>query len=96
MTNLYFQSASLVYMLMILILFFSKKRVTNFETKLFAIGDAGKIENAHYETKEILDEEKGLYEKFYILDNILVGAILIGDNSKMMEVLSKINKPIKE
>ena len=37
MTNLYFQSASLVYMLMILILFFSKKRVTNFETKLFAI-----------------------------------------------------------
>lgn len=69
---------------------------SDFETKLFAIGDAGKIENAHYETKEMLDEEKGLYEKFYILDNILVGAILIGDNSKMMEVLSKINKPINE
>lgn len=37
MTNLYFQSASFVYMMMVLILFFSKKRVQNIETKLFSI-----------------------------------------------------------
>ncbi len=36
MTNLYFQSASFVYMMMVLILFFSKKRVQNIETKLFS------------------------------------------------------------
>lgn len=37
MTNLYFQSLSLVYMIILLILFYSKERVNNFETKLFSI-----------------------------------------------------------
>lgn len=37
MTNLYFQSASFVYMLIVLILFFSKKRLSNVETKIFSI-----------------------------------------------------------
>ena len=37
MTNMYFQVASFFYMVMILVLFFSKKRVNNKETKLFSI-----------------------------------------------------------
>lgn len=37
MTNMYFQVASFFYMLMILILFFSKERLASRETKLFAL-----------------------------------------------------------
>lgn len=37
LTNLYFQSASFVYMLIVLVLFYSKKRVLNIETKIFSI-----------------------------------------------------------
>ena len=37
LTNLYFQCASFIYMLMVLILFFSKKRLANIETKIFSI-----------------------------------------------------------
>ena len=36
MTNMYFQVASFFYMLMITILFFAKKRVSNAETKIFS------------------------------------------------------------
>lgn len=65
----------------------------DFDTKLFAIGDAGKVEGQNYIMSERFDEEKGIYEKFYSLNDLLVGAILIGNTSKMSEVLSKINKP---
>ena len=37
MTNMYFQICSFFYMLMIVILFFSKKRIRNEETENFAI-----------------------------------------------------------
>lgn len=37
MTNLYFQSLSFIYMMIVLIIFFSKKRVNNVETKLFSV-----------------------------------------------------------
>lgn len=37
MTNLYFQVASLFYMLIVIFLFFSKRRVENVETKMFAV-----------------------------------------------------------
>jgi hypothetical protein len=36
MTNLYFQVASLFIMALVIVVYFSKKRVNNFETKVFA------------------------------------------------------------
>lgn len=61
-------------------------------TALFAIGDNGKQQGVLYEIKEEKDFDQGRYEKYYYVDGQLKGAILIGDVSKMAEVLEKIQK----
>lgn len=52
-------------------------------TTLFAMGDVGSKEGKGYKTVEIKDERKGILEKYYFLNNILCGAILLGDTSKI-------------
>jgi NAD(P)H-nitrite reductase large subunit len=55
-------------------------------TALYAAGDNGKLPGKAYQTIEYRDDEKKLYEKYYFLQEKLVGAILIGDTSKMIAV----------
>lgn len=52
-------------------------------TSLFAIGDNGKNDKLNYKVKKIHDKT---YEKYYFVDDILVGVILIGDTKKMAEL----------
>lgn len=59
---------------------------------LFAAGDNGKEQDKKYKTVEIKDEEKLTYEKYYFFEDRLVGVILIGDTSKMVEL----TKSLKE
>ncbi|WP_304508852.1 FAD-dependent oxidoreductase [Anaerotignum sp.] len=54
-------------------------------TTLFAMGDVGSKEGKRYKTVEIKDERKGILEKYYFLNNILCGVILLGDTSKIGE-----------
>jgi NAD(P)H-nitrite reductase large subunit len=55
-------------------------------TALYAAGDNGKQPSKAYQSIEYRDDEKRLYEKYYFLKDKLVGAILIGDTSKMVAV----------
>jgi NAD(P)H-nitrite reductase large subunit len=52
-------------------------------TTLFAAGDNGKNPNLTYKTVENKDIAQKLYEKYYFVDNLLTGVILIGDTSKV-------------
>ncbi len=55
-------------------------------TSLFAIGDAGSQKGVEYKTLEIKDERKATLEQYFFKNNMICGAILIGDTSKMAEV----------
>ncbi|MFA7662198.1 MAG: FAD-dependent oxidoreductase [Anaerovoracaceae bacterium] len=59
-----------------------------FGTAIFSIGDHGSQEGVSYETKEHLDREKGVYQKLYFKDGLFCGGILIGDTSRVSELLS--------
>ena len=59
-------------------------------TALFAIGDTGKNEKLLYRTMEMKDMARKQYEKYYYVNNQLKGAILIGDVSKMAEIMEQI------
>lgn len=59
-------------------------------TALFSIGDIGANENQSYRTVEIKDEAKKKYEKYYYVNSQLRGAILIGDLSRMAELVTEI------
>lgn len=61
------------------------------KTALFAGGDNGKMEGKEYQTLEYRNDLDGNYEKFYFLDNKLVGAILLGDTRKMNKVSEGLN-----
>lgn len=56
------------------------------DTSLYAIGDVGKLPDMKYKIVEYKDTWKMTYEKYYFLNNRLVGAILLGDTSKMAQV----------
>ena len=60
-------------------------------TSLFALGTNGKDERV-YRTVEMRDGQRGNYEKYFFHNNRLVGAILIGDTSKMPELISAIEE----
>jgi NAD(P)H-nitrite reductase large subunit len=60
-------------------------------TALFSIGDNGKDETLTYATKEIRVDNRN-YEKYYFVDNILVGVILIGDTKKMVDMTMAIQE----
>ncbi len=52
-------------------------------TALFAIGDVGTKPDAQYKILEIRDDKKSTLEKYYFVNNVVCGAILLGDTSKM-------------
>lgn len=55
-------------------------------TMLYAIGDVGTKADVQYKTLEIRDDKKQTLEKYYFHNNILCGAILLGDTSRMAEI----------
>ncbi|MDD3393942.1 MAG: FAD-dependent oxidoreductase [Anaerotignum sp.] len=55
-------------------------------TMLYAIGDPGSKEGVTYKTMQVKDERKGILEKYYFLNNMLCGAILLGDTSSIAKV----------
>lgn len=55
-------------------------------TALFAAGDNGKKPGQQYKTIEYKDNEKKTYEKYYFIQDKLVGVILIGDTTRMVEI----------
>lgn len=59
---------------------------------LFSIGDNGKKEGISYTSKEIRDEKAVQYEKYYFVDNKLVGVILIGDTAKMNDLTTAVSE----
>ncbi len=60
-------------------------------TALFAGGDNGKNAELDYQMLEYIDKEEMNYEKYYFIDNKLVGAILIGDTRKMVKLTEGLN-----
>lgn len=67
-------------------------------TMLYAIGDVGTKADAQYKTLEIRDDKKHTLEKYYFINNVICGAILLGDTSKMAAVSEaiKAQKTFKE
>jgi flavorubredoxin/NADPH-dependent 2,4-dienoyl-CoA reductase/sulfur reductase-like enzyme len=59
-------------------------------TKLYAVGDNGSNPAQAYKTVEYKDPSKHTYEKYYFVNNRLVGMILIGDVSKMIKMTEAI------
>lgn len=55
-------------------------------TSLFAGGDNGKDPDKDYQVLEKRSDDDSIYEKFYFVDNKLVGAILLGNTKKMSKV----------
>ncbi len=56
--------------------------------RLFAIGDNGKKEGVDYDIFEKTDDASGSSERFYFVDDKLVGGTLIGDISKLAKLQS--------
>lgn len=69
-----------------------------FNTMLYAIGDVGTKADVIYKTFEVKDDKKETLERYYFHNNILCGAILIGDTSGMAKVTDgiKAKKTFKE
>ena len=67
-------------------------------TALYAIGDVGTKPGVSYKTVEIKDEKKQTLERLYFHNNIICGAILLGDTSRMAAVTDavKAQKTFKE
>ncbi|WP_317853967.1 FAD-dependent oxidoreductase [Chakrabartyella piscis] len=61
-------------------------------TMLYAIGDVGSNPDFDYKTLEIKDSKKETLQKFFFTKNVLCGAILLGDTSKMAKVTEGIAK----
>lgn len=61
-------------------------------TELFSLGDPGKNPNLTYKTVEITDAPKGLLEKYFFTDDRLCGVILMGDVSKMGDMIAAIEE----
>lgn len=55
-------------------------------TMLFAMGDPGSKPGINYKTLEIKDDRKETMEKYFFVNNIICGAILLGDTSNMAKI----------
>ncbi|MBR2743112.1 MAG: FAD-dependent oxidoreductase [Clostridia bacterium] len=64
-------------------------------SSLFSLGDNGKKPDKSYRTVELKDDQRHMYEKYYFLNNRLVGVILIGDTSKMVKLTEDIKNGAK-
>lgn len=63
-----------------------------FNTSIFSVGDVGSNPDVNYETKEDTDIANNAYQKLFYKDNVLVGAILIGDTRKSKDLLEALGK----
>lgn len=61
-------------------------------TSLFAAGDTGKGQGVSYKIREERSEEKGYLKKYFYREEMLVGAILIGDISEMGKVTEALER----
>jgi NAD(P)H-nitrite reductase large subunit len=59
---------------------------------LYAAGDNGKNPDLQYKSVEIRDQVKNNYEKYYFVEDQLVGVILIGDTSKLVAMTEALKK----
>ena len=59
-------------------------------TSLFSIGDIGTKPEVSYKTVEIKDEKKQTLEKIWFRNNIISGAVLVGDLSRMAEMIDAV------
>ena len=59
-------------------------------TSVFALGTNGKDPDREFRAVEKMDQEAGLYEKYYFYEGRLEGVILVGDISKMGEMTERI------
>lgn len=60
------------------------------ETELFSLGDPGKTPGVSYKTLEVRDEVQGKLERYYFTNDRLCGVILMGDLSKMGDMIQAI------
>ena len=58
------------------------------DTELFSLGDPGKNPALTYKTVEVQDAAKGQLERYYFTDGRLCGVILMGDVSKMADMIA--------
>lgn len=61
-------------------------------TSLFSLGDNGTNPDLQYQLKEVKEEDKKTYEKYYYVDHRLVGVILIGDTKKLIEMTDAVKE----
>ena len=61
-------------------------------TNMYAIGDVGTKEGVSYKTMEIRDDKKGILEKYYFRNDIISGAILLGDLSPLDRAVSAVQE----
>jgi NAD(P)H-nitrite reductase large subunit len=61
-------------------------------TELFSLGDPGRNPKLTYKTVEVKDAPKGLLEKYFFTDDRLCGVILMGDVSKMGDMIAAIEE----
>lgn len=62
------------------------------ETELFSLGDPGKDPNVVYKTVEIRDDTQKQLERYYFSNGHLCGVILMGDLSKMADMIAAIEE----
>ena len=62
------------------------------ETELFSLGDPGKTPGVAYQTVEIRDEVQGRLERYYFTGGRLCGVILVGDLSKMADMIKAVEE----
>lgn len=65
------------------------------DTKVFALGTNGKDPGREFKTVERRDEVNETYEKYFFHDNRLEGVILLGDISKMVKMMEKMDRHAK-
>ena len=58
------------------------------DTELFSLGDPGKDPKRTYKTVEIRDDARGQLERYYFSDDRLCGVNLLGDVSKMADMIA--------
>ncbi|MCT4618518.1 MAG: FAD-dependent oxidoreductase [Marinisporobacter sp.] len=62
------------------------------DINIFSIGDLGRDSEKTYETIELHNSDKDIYQKMYFLNNVFVGGILIGDTTKSVKMMEGIDK----
>ena len=61
-------------------------------TALFAIGDVGTDANKQYKVVEIRDDSRQTLERVYFYHDVLCGAVLLGDTSRMMKLAAGVKE----